>query len=93
MPGQLSNREKQDRVHRLEAVDARGNAAYRKSLTGLDSTVLWERRNEAGFWEGFTPGYVRVYCRDPRENLEGIITPVHLENLFEDGLLGVIINN
>jgi threonylcarbamoyladenosine tRNA methylthiotransferase MtaB len=91
MKEQLSNKEKQDRVHRLEVIDAKGNKAYRESIIGLDQDVLWERRNEEGNWEGFTPGYVRVYCDTPREDLEGKITRVHLEKLFEDGLKGDII--
>ena len=91
MPDQISNQEKQDRVHRLEEVDKEGNLAYRQEQIGRESTVLWERRNKKnGLWEGLTPGYVRVYADSP-ENMKGKISPVRLEKLFEDGLKGDII--
>ena len=91
MPDQISNQEKQERVHRLEEVDREGNLAYRKEQIGQESTVLWERRNKNnGLWEGLTPGYVRVYADSP-ENMKGKISAVRLENLFEDGLKGGII--
>lgn len=91
MPGQLSNKEKQERVHRLEAIDQEGNLAYREAQLGTESSVLWERRNkDNGLWEGLTPGYVRVYAPS-EENWKGKISAVRLESIFEDGLKGAII--
>ena len=91
MPDQISNQEKQERVHRLEEVDREGNLAYRQEQIGRESTVLWERRNRNnGLWEGLTPGYVRVYADSP-ENMKGKISQVRLENIYEDGLKGGII--
>lgn len=91
MPGQLSNKEKQERVHRLEAIDREGNLAYREAQLGTESSVLWERRNkDNGLWEGLTPGYVRVYAPSSEE-WKGKISAVRLESIFEDGLKGAII--
>lgn len=90
MPGQLSNKEKQERVHRLEVIDAEGHEAFRKTLLGAESSVLWEQVNKEGYWEGLTPGYIRVYTHSDQD-LEGKITPVRLDSLFEDGMNGVII--
>ena len=92
MPGQLSNKEKQERVHRLEAIDQEGNLAYREAQLGTESSVLWERRNkDNGLWEGpDPPGYVRVYAPSDEEWKEKI-SVVRLESIFEDGLKGAII--
>lgn len=91
MPGQLTNKEKQNRVHRLEAVDAKSNLHYRSSWLGRTSTVLWEQKNKkTGLWEGLTPQYLRIYTDSPAAS-KGKITPVLLKNIYEDGLKGVII--
>ena len=91
MPGQLTNKEKQNRVHRLEVVDAKSNLHYRLSWLGRTSTVLWEQKNKkTGLWEGLTPQYLRVYTDSPAAS-KGEITPVLLKNIYEDGLKGVII--
>lgn len=93
MKDQLSNKEKQDRVHRLEKVDLEGSEAYRRHLSGTCSTVLWEQRNASGLWEGLTPDYVRVYAADERIGLEGKITSVRIKSLFADGVKGDIIES
>lgn len=90
MPNQLSNKEKQDRVHRLEEVDREGNLAYRQAQIGRKDSVLWERRNEKGLWEGLTPGYVRVYAQGP-DGLRGVMSEVVIEDVLEDGVAGKII--
>jgi threonylcarbamoyladenosine tRNA methylthiotransferase MtaB len=93
MAGQLSNKEKQDRVHRLEAIDLAGSEAFRSGLIGSQQPVLWEKRNDEGFWEGLTAGYVRVYAASDRDDLTGKMTPVSLKSLHADGMKGVIIEN
>lgn len=89
MPNQLSNKEKQERVHRLEEVDRAGNLAYRQAQIGRRDTVLWERRNENGLWEGLTPGYVRVYAEGP-DGLRGVMTNVLIQGVLDDGVAGKI---
>ena len=83
---QLSNKEKEDRVHRLEAVDRKGNEIFRKTLIGRQYPVLWEQIGRKGLWEGLTPNYVRVYLKS-EEDLTGTLTTVAVTGLFDDGVL------
>jgi len=90
MSEQIPAEVKNQRVEAAEAVDAKGHQAFLASLVGTETEVLWERKNKAGFWEGLTGNYQRVYLLSERD-LTGKITNVKLEKVFEDGLRGVII--
>ena len=87
---QVPEEVKNERVQAAEQIDQAGHQAYLEAMAGRQTEVLWETRNKAGFWEGLTGNYVRVYT-ESQENLTDQITAVQLQNLFEDGLRGVII--
>ena len=53
------------------------------------ATVLWERRREAGAWEGLTDTYLRVRAASAAD-LTNRLAPARLTALADDGLNGEV---
>ena len=88
MPGQLGNAVKEERSRRAIAVGEEMSLAYRRSLLGTVQEVLFEEP-ALGYYTGHAPNYVRVYA--PGENLHNQIRSVVIREIFEDGVLGQIL--
>lgn len=93
MAAQLPLAIKKQRNAAYRAAFERSSLSYRKSFVGEELPVLWEsttRLDEAG-WEmaGLTGNYLRVVAAAPRP-IWNQISPVRLQALHEDGLLGQI---
>jgi threonylcarbamoyladenosine tRNA methylthiotransferase MtaB len=92
MPGQLPDKTKKARVHRLLALNDELTAAYRSRFVGETVDVLWETRRDDGgatVWEGLTDTYVRVRAVS-ETNLTNRITPARVTALEGDGVRGEV---
>ena len=91
MPSQLSEGEKQARARRLIAVGKKTAACYQRQWIGEETELLPEECVE-GFWEGYSPEYLRI-CLDPAASCrQGIPVPVRIVGISSHGLRAVISN-
>lgn len=82
---------KKQRVKTLMMLgDAKLNL-FSEDQVGSSSEVLFERRNKAGFWEGYTRNYVRVFVASDGE-LKNQVRHVFLKDFREGQLFGEILN-
>ena len=89
MPGQLDNATKEARSRAAIEVAEEMSREYRKKLLGTDLAVLFEEK-EGEFFTGHGPNYVKVYGKG--ENLHNEIRTVRLTEVYQDGMLGEIVN-
>ena len=82
---------KKDRVRALKALGEAKLLLFTEDQVGLRSDVLFERKNKAGFWEGYTTNFVRVQCQSS-ENLKNQVKRVYLSEFRENKLFGLIEN-
>ena len=90
MPNQLGNVTKEDRSRRAIAVADAMNDTYRKNLIGSVQAVLFEETVE-GFDVGHAPNYVKVYVSAAGRHNQ--VHAVRIIGLYQDGLLGEIVEN
>lgn len=89
MPGQLGNAVKEERSRRAIAVGEEMSLAYRRSLLGTVQEVLFEEPSQ-GYYTGHAPNYIRIYA--PGESLHNQVRKVLVREVFEDGVLGDILD-
>jgi threonylcarbamoyladenosine tRNA methylthiotransferase MtaB len=91
MSAQVPVQQRKERNARLRQVFAHSAHGYQQAFVGKTLPVLWEEAVPIGEneWEmsGLSANYLRIFARS-RENLWNHITPVHLEEIVENGLLG-----
>lgn len=81
---------KKDRVRTLNMFgDAKLNM-FAEDQVGEVSQVLFERKNKAGLWEGYTTNYVRVFV-DSTEELKNEIRTVSLTEFKDNKLYGALV--
>ena len=88
MPGQHSNETKEMRSRAAIAVAEEMSRAYREKLIGTTHAVLFEEQS-GGFCTGHAPNYVKVYAKG--EKLHNEIRNVKITEVYQDGVLGVIV--
>lgn len=88
MPGQLPNAVKEQRSRKAISVAEEMSRAYRENLVGKTLDVLFEEREKDHF-TGHAPNYVKVYVQG--ENLHNEIRKVSVQKVFQDGVLGEIV--
>ena len=64
---------------------------HNKKYIGQNLEVLVEER-EGEYVKGHTTNYIMVHIKTQNESLENTIVKVHIENTFEDGLIGNLID-
>ena len=80
---------KKRRSAELHALDRELRTAYRGRFLGRTMDVLWEDVTPtSNVWSGLTDNYLRVLAHG--EDLEGKLTPAHLDDLTDDGIRGRI---
>jgi threonylcarbamoyladenosine tRNA methylthiotransferase MtaB len=82
---------KKDRVRTLKMFGEAKLNLFAEDQVGSSSEVLFERRNDQGFWEGYTRNYVRVWVKSDGE-LKNQIRHVYLNNFTDNMLRGEILN-
>ena len=88
MPGQHDNATKEARSKAAIAVAEQMSAAFRKDMIGSVQSVLFEEA-EKGYFTGHTGNYMKVYAKG--ENLHNEVKNVRLTGLYQDGLIGEIV--
>ena len=91
MPGQLPNAEKECRARELIALGKRVARTYLESWSGLESTVIPEEKVN-GFWEGYTPEYIRIRIAGNPPCVPGQPAPVRLTFSAPDTMIGEILS-
>jgi threonylcarbamoyladenosine tRNA methylthiotransferase MtaB len=90
MPDHIQHGVKKDRVHALRGLGVAKLSVFAEDQVGNSTEVLFERRNSAGLWEGYSRNYVRVLL-ESSENLKNEIRPVFLKD-FDGTLRGEVLN-
>jgi len=80
----------QARMRAALALSDRAGREFRRHWLGRVTAVLWEERDAAGRWCGYTPHYLRVEAEHPG-NWHNQITPARLERLTPNGLAATIL--
>lgn len=90
IPDQISRQEKERRssyaIERFEALAY----VFRKAMIGTVQQVLFEQTEE-GYYTGHAMNYVKVYSLG--KNLHNQIKSVRIENVFADGVVGIIMDS
>ncbi len=89
MSGQHSNAVKEERSRRAIAVAEKMSENFREKMRNTYQTVLFEEQNGA-YYTGHTPNYIKVYV--PGENLHNVLASVELTEIYEDGMLGRLLD-
>ncbi|MBN1285221.1 MAG: tRNA (N(6)-L-threonylcarbamoyladenosine(37)-C(2))-methylthiotransferase MtaB [Anaerolineae bacterium] len=93
MPGPVGRAAMRARGEAMAALSEAGARRFAAHFVGRVMPVLWEtpaRRDDGGFLNtGLTGNYIRVWLRAPRP-LNNVIIPVHLVELADGGLRGVL---
>ena len=88
MPDQIPNAVKERRAAEAASAAAELEAAYHASMLGTTQQVLFEQE-ENGLYAGHAPNYAKVYA--PGSNLHNVLRPVAITGMYQDGLLGEIL--
>ena len=94
MQGQIKEEIKKARSERLLALNDLDVRRFRQQFLGETVQVLLESYKH-GRWEGLTDNYLRVevdgLADSTNQNWQNTIVQVHLKELVDDGVLGVVI--
>ncbi len=85
MAGQLPKEIKERRAHEIAHLGDGTATRYRESFIGKTCQVLFETELENGYFEGYTPEYIRV---EAKNGIPGQIQPVFITGLVPEGLYG-----
>jgi len=89
MPGHLPPPVKRVRLERLLEVGRESADAFRRRFLGRSMEVLWEQQR-AGYWQGLTANYIRVYT-SAGEELTNQLLPARLLVLSGEGVLAELV--
>lgn len=89
-PGQVSNKVKEERSHRMIEVTTGTQKDFFRQQVGLTETVLFEQEKDKNVYEGYTRNYTPVYVVST-ENIRGKILPVKITDVTEDACIGQIV--
>ncbi|OPJ55609.1 tRNA (N(6)-L-threonylcarbamoyladenosine(37)-C(2))-methylthiotransferase MtaB [Alkalithermobacter paradoxus] len=89
MKNQVSPSDKQIRSEKLINLSSQNFKEFASNFRDEKLEVLFEQKNESGYYEGLTPNYIRVLVKSD-ENIEGKILNVvikEIKNEFVEGIL------
>lgn len=90
-PGQVSNKVKEERSHRMIQLTKKTQQAFLRDQVGRVEGVLFEQAKEQGVWEGYTPNYTHVLVSSGK-NLAGQLLQVELLEVQGESCVGKIIS-
>lgn len=82
---------KKSRVNTLRMLGESKLRMFGEDQIGTQSEVLFERKNKAGLWEGYTTNFVRVYVSSD-EDLKNQIRSVYLDRSEEGKVIGQLLS-
>ncbi len=88
---QIQHKIKKDRVRALMMLGEAKLNLFSEDQVGKKQTVLFEQKNQNGYWSGYTTNFVRVYVKSDAE-LSNKILPVEITNVEAGKLFGSILN-
>ena len=80
---------RRERAARMRLLGEQLAVDYRLKFIGQTLPVLWEQRDDAGYWRGWTDNYLEVLTQSEID-LYNRITPTLLVELPEQGIVGRI---
>jgi len=86
MPNQLPEKIKKQRSKKLIDLSDKLSKKIRKKYLNKIFPVLFENKNKNGFWQGFTPNYIKVYLKSSK-NLKNKIIDVKLKEIYQGGIV------
>ncbi|MBQ2753529.1 MAG: tRNA (N(6)-L-threonylcarbamoyladenosine(37)-C(2))-methylthiotransferase MtaB [Firmicutes bacterium] len=87
---QLLNNVKSERSRHLIEISDRLGEKFISSFVGKEMDVLFERKDNNGFWEGHTTNYIKVKARN-NDELENVIRKVRITKAFAEEAEGEIL--
>jgi len=90
MEDQIPQAVKKERVRALLMLGESKLKMFTEDQVGRMSEVLFERRDKAGFWMGYTTNFVQVRVPSPMD-LKNQIHRVHLKEVRDESLYGFLI--
>lgn len=85
LPDAVASQVKKSRSRELHGLNQRMRYNYLVDRINETHQVLWESRNDDGFWTGYTDNYIRVQLGEMHEtDLENHISTVTLDGVTED---------
>ncbi len=91
MENHIQHGVKKDRVRTLNMFGDAKLALFSEDQVGTSNEVLFERQNDAGFWEGYTKNYVRIWVKS-KSDLKNQIRHVYINDYVDGNLRGEILN-
>lgn len=89
-PGQVSNKVKEERSHRMIQLTKKTQQEFLKAQIGRVEEVLFEQAKEQGVWEGYTPNYTHVLVASGK-NLAGKLLSVELLEVQGESCVGRLV--
>jgi len=97
-PDQLPTAVKKARLHQMQALVEQTGRTERARFVGQQRPVLWEGEGQVltdqpgRLWSGLTDNYLRVMAVAPEQvDLHNVLTPVRIDELIQDTLMGVVL--
>jgi threonylcarbamoyladenosine tRNA methylthiotransferase MtaB len=93
MPGQLDDRVKKERSHRMLELAQQCWHSFCEQFLGQTMWVLWEKETDSGsgVYSGLTDNYIRVFTRS-QKSLTNKMAPVKLVGFHNQGLWGELVS-
>jgi len=89
MPDQIDGNIKEERSQKLIKLSNKNETEYNKQYIGKVINVLFEEKDEQGYFKGHTANYLIVKVKN-EDNLENEILPVMIEKQENMELFGII---
>ena len=90
MQNHLPNSIKNERAKKLLELSTILTKEFNDKFVGKTLDVLFEQKNEDGFFEGHTSNYIKVFVK-PQNNIQNTILPVYMEYEKDEILYGKLV--
>ena len=88
-PESVAKTERSRRAHILSTLAEKQKSEFAARFVGKTAEVLFERKNKASLYEGFTPNYLKVAVTSDSD-ISGLILPVQISSEKDGVLFGEI---
>ena len=86
-PCQVEREVRQNRAHKMTQLTKRLRHEFVSGFVGREMEVLFEQKNKDGFYEGFTPNYIKTHVKSDTD-ISGNILPVKIIESKGEELFG-----